>query len=531
MVQHREKTVNMRKRILLILIMVVTIGGAGWLVGSSQASQSIGFQFDKIRMILAVVREYYVEEINLGELLDGAITGLLEKLDPHSVYIPPEDLREVKEDFAGQFEGIGIYFEVRDNILQVVSPIPGSPADRLGMEPGDQIVEIEGKSTWGITNDEVQKKLKGPRGTQVNVKVRRAGLSELLEFAITREQIPINSVVAQFMLDDETGYVRVNRFMSTTDAEIATALDTLELQGMQQLLLDFRGNPGGYLEKAIVVSDFFLPPERVIVSTQGRLRMFDETHYSTKWVRKRDYPVIVLLNHGSASASEIVAGALQDWDRGLVAGVTSFGKGLVQRQIPLPDSSAIRITIARYYTPTGRLIQRPFEDGVGDYVQQGYDDFDPNTDPDSLAGKPVYITPQGRSVYGGGGITPDIRIEPELLTPFAARLRTNRQFFEFANHYRSQHQVCEQGWKSFLADFQVTPAILEEFIAFSSDKVSLVETEFEQDENFIRNSIKAELARVCWGRMEFYQVLAEVDNVIQSAALHFDEAARLIAVD
>ncbi|MBL7034039.1 MAG: S41 family peptidase [Candidatus Delongbacteria bacterium] len=520
----------MRKRVLLILVLLTTIGGAGWLAGSTFASsQGVGFQFDKIRMILGVIREYYVEEADLGDLLEGAITGMLEKLDPHSVYIPPADLREVKEDFAGQFEGIGIYFEIQDKILRVVSPIPGSPADQLGMAPGDQIIEIEGKSTWGIKNEEVQRKLKGPRGTQVTIKVRREGLDEPLDFTITRDKIPINSVVASFMLDDSTGYVRVNRFMATTDTEIANALDTLEAEGMRQLLLDFRGNPGGYLEKAITVTDFFLPPDRIVVSTQGRLKMFNEVHYSSKWVRKREYPVIVLLNHGSASASEIVAGALQDWDRGLVAGVTSFGKGLVQRQIPLPDSSAVRITIARYYTPTGRLIQRPYDDGLVEYVMEGYDNVDPNSLPDSLIDKPVFFTPQGRRVYGGGGITPDILIEPILLTPYAARLRTNRQFFDFATQYRLQQPVCEMNWDDFLGGFEVTDAILDQFIEFSSEKVSLVQEEFQKDRDFIRNSIKAELARVCWGRMEFYQVLAEIDNVMQEARLHFDEAAQLIA--
>jgi carboxyl-terminal processing protease len=520
----------MRRRIVLIMATITVIGGTGWLVGSSFASgEGVGFQFEKIRMILGIVREYYVEEADLGEMLDGAITGMLEKLDPHSVYIPPADLREVKEDFAGQFEGIGIYFEIRDKVLRVVSPIPGSPADQLGMAPGDQIIEIEGKSTWGITNDEVQEKLKGPRGTQVSVKVRRMGMSEALDFTITRDRIPINSVVASFMLDDSTGYVRINRFMATTDTELATSLDELEMLGMRQLMLDFRGNPGGYLEKAVMVSDFFLPPDRLVVTTKGRRSMFDEEHYSSQWVRKRDYPVIVLLNHGSASASEIVAGALQDWDRGLVAGVTSFGKGLVQRQIPLPDSSAVRITIARYYTPTGRLIQRPFDEGLAEYIQEGYDDIDPNVEPDSLVDKPVFVTPQGRQVYGGGGITPDIKIEPGRLTPYAARLRTNRQFFEFANDYRSTHPICEMEWSTFLGDFEITEEILDQFTGFSEEAVPLVETEFQEDLDFIANSIKAELARVCWDRMKFYQVLVEIDNVVQEARLHFDEAAQLIA--
>lgn len=523
----RQKLV--RNFIILTLLSAVAVALLIPGVEQSNASPAGGlnYQLEKFVHILRKVRDLYVEEPDMEDLMEGAIDGMLEKLDPHCVYMPPKELQKTTEEFKGEFEGIGIYFEINDKILTVVSPIPGTPADRLGMRSGDQIVQIEGESTWGITNDQVQKKLKGPRGTEVTVQVRRPGLADLLDFTIVREKIPIYSVESKFMLDRETGYVRLNRFMATTDAEVTTALDSLESVGMKQLVFDLRGNPGGYLEQAIRIANLFLPPGRTIVSTRGRLEAFSETYESNSLVTKRKYPVIVLVNHGSASASEIVAGALQDWDRGLVVGTTSFGKGLVQRQLPLGDESAIRLTIARYYTPTGRLIQRPYDDGLLSYIREGYDDVDPNAHPDSLASKPVFKTPMGRSVYGGGGITPDVQVSGGRLTSYTSRLLTNRMFFEFATELLARGRLEFSSFETFTSRFQVDDDLLQEFLAYSSDVVPLDEKMFAKDRIYIENFLKAECARVGWGRMSYYRTRVEIDPVVQEALELVDDAGLL----
>ena len=485
----------------------------------------------KINAVMELIRDFYVEDADMGKVVDGAIRGMLDELDPHSNYIPASELKELNEEFQGEFEGIGIYFQIRDKQLTVVSAIPGTPSDRLGLSPGDVIVEIDGKSTFGITNEEVQRKLKGKGGTKVTIKVRRAGLEEPLSFNIVREKIPILSVESVFMLDQETGYLRLNRFMATSDEEMRQAVAKLQALGMQQLIFDLRNNSGGYLEQAQKIADLFLPGGLVIVSTEGRLPQFGSVLTSTDGDDLPALPLIVLINQGSASASEIVAGAIQDHDRGLIAGQTSFGKGLVQRQMEMRDSSAVRLTIAHYYTPSHRLIQRPYDKGLAAYYEEAWDELDPNMSADTTAAKPVFRTRGGRKVYGGGGITPDVRIRSGRLTQYVSRLRTQQVFFDFANHAATTGPLRQRlealGWERFRRGWEPDDALLKDFVAYVGDKVEWSESQWRQDLRWIQGYLKRELARVVFGRDPSLMVDLDMDPAVAEARLLFPEAQRI----
>jgi len=391
------------------------------------------------------------------------------------------------------------------------------------------IVEIEGQSTFGITNEEVQRKLKGPRGTEVGVTVRRPGLAAELPFRIVREKIPIRSVESAFLLGGGVGYVALNRFMATSEDEVRAAVEQLLAAGAGRLILDLRNNSGGYLDQARRIADLFLAGGQTIVSTEGRLRQFDEVLRSTDATTLPPLPLVVLINQGSASASEIVAGAIQDLDRGLVAGQTSFGKGLVQRQIDLRDSSAVRITIARYCTPSRRLIQRPYDKGLAEYYAEAFDELDPNLVPDSTLDKPVFRTRAGRTVYGGGGITPDVRIRGGRLTPYVTRLRVERSFFDFANEAGPELKPALEagGFEAFLAGWEADEALLERFVAFVGDKVEFDAADWATDLRWVRSYLKQELARVVFGREAALHVQVQDDPTVDEARRLFGEAERI----
>src|SRR5574338_1262479 len=315
----------------------------------------------KFNDVLTFTEKYYVEDVDTPKLVEAAINGMLSKLDPHSVYIPANEVENIEESFRGDFEGIGIEFQIVNDTITVVSPITGGPSEVLGIMSGDRIVKIDDTPVIGITNDEVRKKLRGKAGSEVKVSISRVGEPKLIEYNIVRDKIPLYSVDTHFMIDENTGYVSVSRFSETTYDELMDALKDLNKNGMTQLILDLRSNPGGYLNQAVKISDLFISGKKKIVYTEGRRKEFDEVYYASEPSPYENIPLIVLINRGSASASEIVSGAIQDWDRGLIVGETSFGKGLVQRQFDLPDNSALRLTISQYFTPSGRLIQRDYK--------------------------------------------------------------------------------------------------------------------------------------------------------------------------
>ncbi|HQX69038.1 MAG TPA: S41 family peptidase, partial [Bacteroidia bacterium] len=378
-------------------------------------SRSASGGFNKINDVVNYIRQEYVDTINQQELVNSSITQILQNLDPHSSYIPADELKSVNEPLEGNFEGIGIEFHIQYDTIMVVSTIAGGPSETIGLRPGDRIVEVDKKKVAGIgiKNEDVFKYLRGQEGTKVALKVKRSGIEKLLDFTIVRGKIPIRSIETSFMANANTGFIKISRFSATTYDEFMEAVEALKKQGMQNLILDLRGNPGGYLDAATMLADEFLPDKKLIVYTEGKARP-RKNYYATEKGDFEKGKVFVLIDEGSASASEILAGALQDWDRAEIIGRRSFGKGLVQEQTLFPDGSAMRLTVARYYTPTGRSIQKPYKNGYMAYEEEVYDRFKHgemvNADSTHFNDSLKYTTPGGKIVYGGGGIMPDVFI-------------------------------------------------------------------------------------------------------------------------
>ncbi|MEJ2104591.1 MAG: S41 family peptidase [Ignavibacteriaceae bacterium] len=494
----------------------------------------------KIEDVLSLTNKYYVEQVDTQKLVEDAIKGIMDNLDPHSFYISPKEFSSVEESFRGDFEGIGIEFQIVNDTLTVVSPITGGPSEALGILPGDRIVKINGKDCVGITNEQVRDKLRGKAGSKVKVSISRVGVKGLIEYEITRDKIPLYSVDVHLLLKDSIGYISVSRFSETTYNELIEALNDLKQEGMKELVLDLRGNPGGLLGQAVDVADIFIDDEKKIVYTKGRLKDFDEELFASKPSAFEKIPLIILINHGSASASEIVSGAVQDWDRGLIVGETSFGKGLVQKQFMLPDNSAIRLTISRYYTPSGRSIQRDYTD------KKKYEDFYSErsdsgvTEENNLehlaekdTTKPVYKTNGGRTVYGGGGITPDYIIPSEKITEYTRNLLRNNLFYQYVLNYIEQNgkeltSVYGNDLKKFVKEFSFSNKDLKNFINFAKSKnVNFTEDDYKIDKKYIETRLKAQVARNYWKNNGWYSVMLTVDNQIAKALTLFDEAKEI----
>jgi carboxyl-terminal processing protease len=424
----------------------------------------------KLETIINLVERYYYRDISQSELVLKAINGMFKELDPHSFYIPREVQEQEEAEMSGGFEGIGIEFQIVQDTIMVVAPIAGGPSEMLGIQSGDRIVRINGRDVAGkgITTREVVKSLRGPKGTKVRVTILRPGLTQLLEYEITRDRIPIHAVSFAGILENGTGYIRLTRFSETSHEEVRKAIQRLKAEGMKGLILDLRGNPGGYLHMAQRIADEFLPANKLIVYTKGRVPE-SNTSYSATGVYNlyEQGPLIVMIGPGSASASEIVAGAVQDWDRGLIVGQRSFGKGVVQTQRYLPDSSAVRITFSRYFTPSGRCIQKPFENlSPNEYEEdlkkrqeegELYDETKIKL-PDSLK----YKTSSGRIVYGGGGIIPDIFLPIDTsmrLAACAEEAQRRNLYLLTAQEYVNLHPELKKRYSSasdFAKNYQVT---------------------------------------------------------------------------
>ena len=513
--------------------------------------------FKKMNYILRIVDNVYVDEPDNEKMMEGAIEGLLQGLDPHSTYIPVEEQKEVEEDFKGEFGGIGIEFEIKHKFLTVISPIPDTPSDRLGLQPGDRIIKIDGKTAVGITTNEVFKRLKGKIGTKVDITIARTGVDKPLEFEIVRAAIPVHSVIAKCLLDDKkTGYISVNRFAYKTAAELEEALQTLEGRGMTQLILDLRGNPGGLMDQAVEITDKFLDAGKMIVYTKGRFKDFDDEYFSTKGATHEKTPIIILIDAGSASASEIVSGALQDHDRALVLGTKSFGKGLVQRPFDLGDGSVARITIARYYTPTGRLIQRPYENGTESYIFDRFIDEDDLTEKqkfkrDSIKkAQTFYTLRKNRVVYGGGGITPDSTITYDPYSNLMTDLFRKRVFQDHSIDFFNTNKEVDANWKKdfevFYNTFEAKDENIKKLIEIAEkNKIFIVDVlpgkkdikkkdiyytkaDLEKDIERIKLEIKYNVARQYFKDKTLYpRIKAMNDKFVKKALTMFDEARKL----
>ncbi len=495
-------------------------------------------QVRKITDVLSVTEKYYVEDVDTQKLTEAAINGMLGQLDPHSVYIPASQMQRVTEEFQGSFEGIGIEYQVLNDTLLVVSPIVGGPSEALGIQAGDKIVKINDSSAVGITQEGVQKKLRGPKGSKVRVAIVRAGISSLLDFDIIRDTVPIYTVDAAFMVDDQTGYVTVTRFGAKTHDEFLEAMSKLRAAGMKKLVLDLRGNAGGYLEQAFKMVDELMPQGRKIVFTKGRRPEANDEYISSGAGRFVDLTLVVLVNNGSASASEIVAGAVQDWDRGLIVGETTFGKGLVQRQFDLKDGSAFRLTTARYYTPSGRLIQRPYGADKMKYQLEAFERTE--TEGENIthsaekdSSRPVFKTMGGRVVYGGGGITPDYIVKAERLNEYTVQLRSKLIFLQYAEKYLDQHGTeikvkYAKDPRSFVRNFEVNAAMLDDLLALAKEKkVEFNKDLYEKDLRFIKAFTKAYIARSLWGNEGSSRVMLMEDVQFKKAETLFPEAEKI----
>jgi carboxyl-terminal processing protease len=524
------------------LFLVLTIGALiGIQLEKVFSGDNLRDSIRKFNDVLTYTEKYYIEEVDTQKLVEAALNGMFNQLDPHSVYIPAKEFTAVEESFRGDFEGIGIEFQIVNDTLTVVSPITGGPSEQLGILPGDRIIKIDGKSVIGITNDEVRQKLRGKAGTQVNVTIVRPGLSKQLEYTIVRDKIPIYSVDAYFMIDDKTGYVSVSRFSETTFDELTNALKDLNEKGMKQLLLDLRGNPGGYLNQAVQIADLFIDGKKKIVYTVGRRSEFNEEYFASETYPYEKIPLVVLINRGSASASEIVSGAIQDWDRGLVVGETSFGKGLVQRQFQLFDNSAIRLTISEYFTPSGRLIQRDYKNKkdkkdyyseISDREESEGENIEHTAEKDST--KPTYKTlVKKRAVFGGGGITPDYIVKSETLTEYTQNLLKENLFYSFVLNYLDTHSnelknKYGNNLSKFRKEFFINSDLLNSFVNFAkTKKVEFNQSDFEKDKDYIAALLKALIPRIFWKNDGWYSVLLEGDSQFRKALELFNEAKDL----
>lgn len=496
-------------------------------------------------------------QTDMSSAVELAIKEMLSTLDPHSVYIEPEDSERIQEQFAGRFQGIGIQFNIIQDTITVITPISGGPSDQLGIMSGDRIITIDDTSAVGYTNEDVLRRLRGEKGTTVNVEIIRPRNPNIMRFSIVRDDIPLTTVDTHYMIDEKTGYIKINRFAATTHEEFLSSVYELSQQGMDRFILDLRNNPGGYLTQAIAISEEFFPRGTKIVSTKSRHARFNQNVESRRDGLLKDIPVIVLVNEGSASASEIVSGAIQDHDRGLIVGRRTFGKGLVQQQYELIDNSNIRVTISRYYTPSGRLIQKPFEGSSEDYAFEiRHRTADPVMDarefrdqvPDSLH----FRTSAGREIFGGGGIVPDIVVQEDTTANYAIFnfMVINRIDFDFVRNYLDERgdefrNLWESRFQDFRNSFSFTETDSELLLSMMiesgmvlSDEVD--EIEFE-DEQFIvpttlydelielnHHRLKAELARQVWGNEYFFQISNDYFNESLRQAMYlWDEAEAL----
>lgn len=521
-----------------ILLMVAIGMAVGLSLQPLVSDDSSRLQFQKFNDFLNLVKRNYIEEQDIGNLVESSITGMLGELDPHSVYIPPSAKQKSDEEFRGNFEGIGVQFRVISDTITVIVPIIGGPSEKAGLRCNDKIVRINGESAVGLKQDDIPKKLKGPTGSTVEISVRREGVPELLTLQVERGRVPILSVDGAFMIQDtDIGYIYVNRFAATTHREVLAAARRLLAAGAKKIVLDLRWNGGGYLEQAYRIADEFVPDGHKIVYRRGRFEQFNEDYYSSDGGELESIPLTVLINAGSASASEIVSGAIQDLDRGLIVGETSFGKGLVQQQYDLPDGSAFRLTTSKYYTPSGRLIQRDYSDKTKYYALEGRvtpeegENLMHESELDSS--RPVFRTLSGRTVYGGGGIVPDYIVKDDTVPSFRRSLIDKNVFGEFVEQYVLSHgntirDKSQRDLLVYMRDFTVTAEMMQDFRTLAEKKgVEWKLVASTVDDNKIRLTIKALIASYIFNTGNSFVQAVIRTNQVEKAVEMFPEAIKI----
>ena len=531
---------NTRYQIRLPLILCLGLAGGVFIganLNTKKTSDDVGNDVQKLREVLTYIEGKYVDPIKTDKLVDESIQHLLGKLDPHSVYIPASDRVLADEELQGNFDGIGVEFNIFQDTIVVISPLSGGPSEALGILSGDKIVKVDDKNvaSIGITTMDVMKLLKGPSGTEVKVTIVRPGADEPLEFNIVRDKIPQRSLDVAYMVDAETGYIKVSRFAATTYDEFSEALSTLKSKGMKKLILDLQSNGGGFMHIAIKMADDFLSDGKKIVYTNGKNTGLNTDAASTSNGNFETGDLIVLVNEWSASASEIVAGALQDNDRALIVGRRTYGKGLVQSLFDLSDGSELRLTISRYYTPSGRSIQKPYDDDeeysldiLSRYNKGEFFHADSIKFNDSLK----YLTQNGRTVYGGGGIMPDyfIPLDTTLNSHYLNELYTSTAIYEYAFKYADKHieELEKKGFDSFYSKFNVTDEMLNDLVKLGQQKKLKPDyAELKARKKLFQIHLKAQLARKVWGNEGLCPIMNETNEIFQQALKLFDRIPEL----
>jgi carboxyl-terminal processing protease len=514
----------MNKYILVLSILISTNLSAQFNPADNNVSQ-------KYYEVMDNISRFYVDSANGKSLTETAIISLLEKLDPHSTYIPAEELQEVQSSLNGNFVGIGIRFQIIKDTLNVIATIPGGPSEKLGILAGDQIVSVAGLNVAGVgmKNNDVRSKLMGDLGTKVKVGILRKNERNQIDFIITRAKIPVYSVDASYMIDAETGYIKLNSFSRTSVEEVQSAIISLKEKGMKNLIFDLQGNGGGLLDVANSLADEFLSGEKLIVYSEGRSQPRTDLKASKKGLFEEG-KLIMLTDEYAASASEILSGAIQDWDRGLIVGRRTFGKGLVQRPIPLSDGSEIRLTIARYYTPTGRFIQKPYDDAERykkDLTQRFLNGEFVNADsikmPDSLLFKTLITK---RTVYGGGGIMPDffVPLDTTQSSVYYQKLirggHINNYSYRYVSSKKTELKELYPTFDSFNKNFKCDQAFMDEFFAYVQKEDPILifdEKEYDISKTSITLRLKSIIAQDLWGVSELYQVFNDSNEIVQRA--------------
>jgi carboxyl-terminal processing protease len=498
---------------------------------------TVNQQIMKFSDVLNLAYRNYVDTVDMSALTESAIRGLLSKLDPHSVYIPAKQQEDETDKFKGNYAGIGVLFKIVNDTITVLAPSINGPSEKLGIRCNDKIVKINNENAVGLKQSDVPPKLRGEEGTRVTVHVKREGSPDLIPYTITRDAVAIKSVDAAYMLDSETGYVYVNKFAATTTSEVVEAAQRLKKQGMKKLVLDLRSNGGGLLGQAFALADEFIPPGKTIVFTKTRGGQVGESFVSTRGGSLEQIPLVVLINSGSASASEIVSGAMQDLDRGLVVGETSFGKGLVQIPYMLADGSAVRITTARYFTPSGRCIQRDYKDKGKYYALEGRAEVEEGLNLDHKGEKdstrPKYRTVSGRVVYGGGGIVPDYVVKSDTASKLMQTVFRSALYIDFCDKYvlmngNTLRETYNRDIAQYLQKFEFDDKAIDELRSLAkAKKLDWDDAEFKANEEYLKRFLKGWITTYLWtASNEFAEVYMQRREVDKAIAL-FPEAAKV----
>lgn len=534
---------NYTKRLLYFVIFSFTIfSSIGWYIDKEINEEgkisNIYKNISKFSDVVKLANSYYFDEIQWDNVFESAIGGMLKELDPHSVYISKLNTKKTNDEFEGRYLGIGIEFAIIDGYITVIKSLPGSPSRALGLKANDKIIKINDEDVYQIKNDEVPKKLKGPQGSSVKITINRQSENKIFDVEIKRDHIPTYSVSTYFMLDENTGYIHLDKFIKTSSDEVEEALQELETKGLKRLVFDLRGNSGGILEEAVKISSKFLKGKKLIVSHKGKIENFNEEYYSDSYQRvrpARSFPLIVLIDRNSASASEIVAGALQDYDRALVVGERSFGKGLVQQTFELKDKSSFRLTIARYFTPTGRLIQRNYKDKkISDYYREVANDTLRHIKVDHLENEDYFETKYlKRKVYAGGGIEPDYTLKLEYNSIKNSKLFNkivnSRVIFKYVMENMNKFYTYKKNKSEFMTSYFLDENSIKNFVDFvSSNKIKFSLKDYYKDKNIYNNRIKATLAKHLWDNNDYVEVYRRSDVNIQMTIAEFEKTKNMV---